>query len=67
MLVSDHPRTMCALSAILVALGSVPSVPAVAAGGAGAFLASGTAQAIGNFAVGVGSWLGAQGVHDSKK
>ncbi|THH28144.1 hypothetical protein EUX98_g6042 [Antrodiella citrinella] len=65
-LVSENPRTMCALSAILVALGSVPSVPAVAAGGAGAFLASGTAQTIGSVVVGVGSWLGAQSAKDQE-
>ncbi|KAH8102682.1 hypothetical protein BXZ70DRAFT_890392 [Cristinia sonorae] len=59
-LIAEHPKTMCALSAILVALGSVPSVPEVASGGAGTFLASGTAQAIGGVVVGVGNWLGSQ-------
>ena len=59
-LVSDHPKAMSAISAILIALGGVPSVPAVASGEAGTFLASGAAQVIGHVMTDVGVWMKAE-------
>ena len=52
---------MTALSAVLITVGSIPAIPAISAGAGGAFLASGTAHAIGSIAVGVGSLLKAIG------
>jgi hypothetical protein len=56
-LVSEHPKVMTALSAILITLGSIPAIPAISAGAGGAVLASGTAHAVGAIAVGLGSWM----------
>jgi hypothetical protein len=68
---AEHPRALSALSAILIAVGSVPALaasggavalPALAAAGAGghaaiALLAGPTAQAVGAVTVGLGGWL----------
>ncbi|KIP06761.1 hypothetical protein PHLGIDRAFT_42695, partial [Phlebiopsis gigantea 11061_1 CR5-6] len=54
-LATEHPKAMTAISAVLITIGSIPALPAIATGAGGAFLASGTAQAIGSIAVGVGS------------
>ena len=54
---TEHPKAMTALSAVLITIGSIPALPGIAAGAGGAFLASGTAQAIGSIAVGVGSLI----------
>jgi hypothetical protein len=59
-LVSEHPKVMSTLSAVLITLGSIPAIPAISAGAGGAILASGTAHAVGAIAVGVGSWMKAQ-------
>ncbi|THG95836.1 hypothetical protein EW026_g5879 [Hermanssonia centrifuga] len=56
-LTTEHPKAMTAISAVLITIGSIPAMPAIAAGAGGAFLASGTAHAIGSIAVGVGSLL----------
>ena len=48
---------MTAVSAVLITVGSIPAIPAISAGAGGAFLASGTAHALGSIAVGIGSWL----------
>jgi hypothetical protein len=48
---------MTAVSAVLITIGSIPAIPAITAGAGGAFLASGTAHAIGSIAVGVGSLI----------
>ena len=48
---------MTTISAILITIGSIPNIPGIAAGAGGAFLASGTAHALGSIAVGVGSLL----------
>lgn len=53
----EYPTTMGVVSAILITFGSIPSLPAVTAGAAGAFLAGGTAHAIGSIAVGLGGLL----------
>lgn len=53
---TEYPKTISVIAAVLVTVGSVPSLP-VAAGTA---LASGTAHALGDVAVGLGSWIGAQ-------
>ena len=50
---------MTAISAVLITIGSIPALPAIATGAGGAFLASGTAQAIGSIAIGVGSLINA--------
>ncbi|KAI0075236.1 hypothetical protein K474DRAFT_1709206 [Panus rudis PR-1116 ss-1] len=60
-LTGEHPKVMTALSAVLITVGSIPALPAISAGAGGAFLASGTAHAIGSIAVGVGSLLQAIG------
>ena len=60
-LTGEHPKVMTALSAVLITVGSIPAIPAISAGAGGAFLASGTAHAIGSIAVGVGSLLKAIG------
>jgi len=59
-LANEHPKVMTALSAVLITVGSLPAIPAISAGAGGAFLASGTAHAIGSIAVGLGTWLKAQ-------
>ncbi|KAH9936909.1 hypothetical protein B0H21DRAFT_825472 [Amylocystis lapponica] len=59
-LTNEHPTVMTALSAVLITVGSLPALPAISAGAGGAFLASGTAHAIGSIAVGLGTWLKAQ-------
>ena len=51
------PKAMTAISAVLITIGSIPAIPAISAGAGGAFLASGTAHAIGSIAIGVGSLL----------
>ncbi|KAJ3482881.1 hypothetical protein NLI96_g6678 [Meripilus lineatus] len=56
-LTTEHPKVMSALSAVLITVGSIPAIPAISAGAGGAFLASGTAHALGSIAVGIGSWL----------
>lgn len=56
---------MTAISAVLITIGSIPALPAISAGAGGVFLASGTAQAIGSIAVGVGSLIKA--VSDAKQ
>ncbi|KAI0087690.1 hypothetical protein BDY19DRAFT_985826 [Irpex rosettiformis] len=56
-LTTEHPKAMTAISAVLITIGSIPAIPAISAGAGGAFLASGTAHAIGSIAVGVGSLL----------
>ncbi|KIP06780.1 hypothetical protein PHLGIDRAFT_118719 [Phlebiopsis gigantea 11061_1 CR5-6] len=53
----EYPTTMGVVSAILITVGSIPALPAVSTGAAGAFLASGTAHAIGSIAVGLGGLL----------
>lgn len=60
-LTGEHPKVMTALSAVLITVGSIPALPVISAGAGGAFLASGTAHAIGSIAVGVGSLLKAIG------
>lgn len=64
-LTTEHPKTMTAISAVLITVGSIPALPAISAGAGGVFLASGAAQAIGSIAVGVGSLIKA--VSDSKQ
>jgi len=59
-LTSEHPKVMTALSAVLITAGSLPAIPMLTAGAGGAFLASGTAHAIGSIAVGLGTWLKSQ-------
>ncbi|THH28724.1 hypothetical protein EUX98_g5460 [Antrodiella citrinella] len=59
-LTTEHPKAMTAISAVLITVGSIPAIPAITAGAGGAFLASGTAHAIGTIAVGLGSILQAQ-------
>jgi len=59
-LVSEHPKVMSTLSAILITVGSIPAIPAIASGAGGALLASGAAHTVGAIAVGVGSWIKAQ-------
>lgn len=56
-LTTEHPKAMTAVSAVLITIGSIPALPVITAGAGGAFLASGTAQAIGSIAVGVGSLI----------
>lgn len=56
-LTTEHPKAMTAISAVLITIGSIPAIPAIAAGAGGAFLAGGTAHAIGSIAVGVGSLI----------
>lgn len=56
---NEHPKIISFVSAILITAGSIPAIPAVAAGAGGAFLASGTAHAIGAVAVGLGNWISA--------
>lgn len=51
---------MTAISAVLITVGSIPALPVISAGAGGAFLASGTAHAIGSIAVGIGSLLQTQ-------
>ncbi|KAI0689059.1 hypothetical protein BC835DRAFT_1283738 [Cytidiella melzeri] len=63
-LTTEHPKAMTAISAVLITIGSIPALPVISAGAGGAFLASGTAHAIGSIAVGVGSLLKA--VSDSQ-
>ena len=63
-LATEHPKAMTTISAVLITIGSIPALPAIATGAGGAFLASGTAQAIGSIAVGVGSLIKA--VSDTK-
>lgn len=60
-LTTEHPKVMTAISAVLITVGSIPAIPAISAGAGGAFLASGTAHALGSIAVGIGSWLKATG------
>jgi len=55
---SEYPKAMSILSAILITAGSIPAIPAITAGAGGALLASGTAQAVGTIAIGVGQALG---------
>ncbi|EPQ55657.1 hypothetical protein GLOTRDRAFT_40740 [Gloeophyllum trabeum ATCC 11539] len=57
MLTKEHPKTMSALSAILITAGSIPALPAVAASPMGPILACHAAQAIGSIAVGLGTLL----------
>jgi len=59
-LTTEHPKAMTAISAVLITVGSIPAIPAISAGAGGAFLASGTAHAIGSIAVGIGSLLQTQ-------
>jgi len=59
-LTSEHPRTMSAMSAILITIGAIPSIPGIGATAGGALLASGAAQAVGAIATGVGHWMKAQ-------
>ncbi|OBZ74904.1 hypothetical protein A0H81_05164 [Grifola frondosa] len=59
-LTNEHPKVMTAISAILITVGTLPALPAISAGAGGAFLASGTAHALGSLAVGLGTILKAQ-------
>ncbi|TCD62792.1 hypothetical protein EIP91_006410 [Steccherinum ochraceum] len=59
-LTTEHPKVMTTISAVLITVGSIPALPVISAGAGGAFLASGTAHAIGSIAVGIGSLLQAQ-------
>ncbi|KAL4244366.1 hypothetical protein ABKN59_010604 [Abortiporus biennis] len=56
-LTTENPKVMNAISAVLITVGSIPAIPAISAGAGGAFLASGTAHALGSLAVGIGSLL----------
>ncbi|TFY83468.1 hypothetical protein EWM64_g549 [Hericium alpestre] len=56
-LTTEHPKTMTALSAVLITVGSLPVIPGIATGAGGAILASHAVQAAGAIAVGVGNWL----------
>ncbi|CAL1697481.1 unnamed protein product [Somion occarium] len=60
-LTTEHPKAMTAISAVLITVGSLPALPVISAGAGGAFLASGTAHALGSIAIGVGSLLKAIG------
>jgi len=59
-LISEHPKVMTTLSAILITVGSIPAIPAISAGAGGVFLASSAAHTAGAIAVGLGSWIKAQ-------
>jgi len=56
-LTTENPKVMTAISAVLITVGSIPAIPAISAGAGGAFLASGTASALGSIAMGLGSLL----------
>lgn len=56
-LATEHPKVMTAISAVLITVGSIPALPVISAGAGGAFLASGTAHALGSIAVGLGTLL----------
>jgi hypothetical protein len=54
---SDHPKVMNLAAAILIGIGSIPAMPGIAAGAGGAIFASGTVQAVGAIAVGLGQMI----------
>jgi N6-adenosine-specific RNA methylase IME4 len=54
---NEHPKTMTAVAAALITVGSLPAIPGFAAVAGGTFLASHAFQAAGAIALGVGNWL----------